>query len=136
MYGYIWGVEEMNKVTTKTYYRINFLFWFFVFMSFYGFLYSIVYNYENLFHASKILLSIMFCLLAVKIMVLGLIAFGKPKRKRKRIIKQDSNGKKHFAVMIDGDIRYMCNRAVNVSMKKCTTNKKSVTCKNCLKVLK
>ena len=39
-------------------------------------------------------------------------------------------------VVVRGHVRYLCNQAVNVSMEKCVTQKKLVTCKNCLKQLK
>ena len=46
--------------------------------------------------------------------------------------------KKHYAILnIDnGKPRYICNGAVKVTSEKITPNKKEITCKNCLKVLK
>lgn len=39
----------------------------------------------------------------------------------------------HFLIKINGEERYICNQACNVTKKKGTNKKEKVTCKNCLK---
>ncbi len=124
----------MNRITIRNYNVINFLFWFFVYVTMFSFALAIKFRSKSLFYASEYIALVSFGILFMKVFILGFIAFSKPKRTKIKA-EQPILYKKHFTVLVRGHVRYMCNQAVNVSMEKCTTNEKRVTCKNCLRVL-